>query len=354
MFRPRRLVWLLGLALLVGTAAGAGWILNHSEAGDRSPPRTGETPDPGGVICIGYVDVGPGVANLYPLQPGRVVWVWDEDAAKSHRVDKGTVLLRLDDAAQQAELRRAELALKAARKRLEEAELLPGQQEDLVAQLRAAVEAAEGDKASAEAQLARARNLAKGGNGPVEAQRAAEGQVRKAAGVVKAAKAKLKAAEDQRPRARLAVDLANLDVAEKTALVEKARVARDECRVTAPENGTVLRVLVSKGDFLGPVPRGPAIEFCPDGPRVVRAEVRQEWAARVKVGQKAVVEDDAATGLRWPGRVKRISDWYTHRRTIIQEPFQFNDVRTLECLVEITGSGPEPLRMNQRVRVLIK
>ena len=67
----------------------------------------------------------------------------------------------------------------------------------------------------------------------------------------------------------------------------------------------------------------------------------------------AVIEDDTRTGLRWHGKVKHLSDWYTHRRSMLQEPFQYNDVRTLECIVSVDSGGP-PLRIGQRVRVTIK
>jgi multidrug resistance efflux pump len=267
-------------------------------------------------------------------------------------VTRGTVLLKLDDAAQQADLRRAEAALTAAQKQLAKAELLPQQHKDLLAQLGAAVEAAKQEQAAAEGILAVKRRGAKLTTIPAEELAVSEALARKAAAAVRAVQAKLKAAEDERPE--LDVALAKADVAEKEALVGRARVAVEECQVKAPEDGTVLRVLASVGDTLGPNPKGPALQFCPKAPRIVRGEIRQEWASRVKVGQEAVIEDDAAAGLHWPGRIKRISDWYSHRRSIIQEPFQFNDVRTLECLVEVVGPGPEPLRIGQRMRVLIK
>ena len=42
-------------------------------------------------------------------------------------------------------------------------------------------------------------------------------------------------------------------------------------------------------------------------------------------------------------RVMRVSDWYTHRRSMLFEPFQYNDVRTLECLVSVEpGTLPAP------------
>ena len=92
--------------------------------------------------------------------------------------------------------------------------------------------------------------------------------------------------------------------------------------------------------------------FCPDGPRLVRAEVEQEYASQVQVGQSATVQDDSGAAGTWHGRVARLSDWYTRRRSTLDEPLQLNDVRTLECLIALDPGQP-PLRIGQRIRVTI-
>jgi hypothetical protein len=111
-----------------------------------------------------------------------------------------------------------------------------------------------------------------------------------------------------------------------------------------------LRVLTQVGETLGNQPKTAAIEFCPKAPRIIRAEVLQEWASRVKEGQEAVIEDDTGAGARWHGKVKHVSDWYTHRRSMLQEPFQYNDVRTLECLVSVDGGGTAAAHWPARAR----
>src|SRR5262249_16255631 len=122
--------------------------------------------------------------------------------------------------------------------------------------------------------------------------------------------------------------------------------------IKAPTAGTVLRVLVNPGEMLGTARREPAVQFCPKGQRLVRAEVEQEFAGSVSLGQAAAVQDDSKAGTTWAGKVSRISDWYTQRRSIIQEPLQINDVRTLECLIALDPGQPQ-LRIGQRVRVSI-
>jgi hypothetical protein len=362
MFRPRRFFWLLGLALLVSTAAGAGWVLNHSHA-DEGPTvaRDKDLPASAGIFSIGYMDVEAGVANLYPLQTGRIIWVVKEGA----KIRKGKdnvlrvegrdddVLLRLDDRLARADLQRAEAALKETEGQLAKAKLLPRQHEEKLKQLEAAVAAGEAEKAAAQQQVEILKRAVQNKVAKVEELRAAEETVKKADALVHVAQSKLREAKDYRPQLDRDRDRAEAAVAEKQALRDKARIGVDECVVRAPSAGEILRVLVSIGDVLSPTPRGPALVFCPEAPRIIRAEVQQEWSAKVKEGQEVVIADDTHTGQHWNGRVKRLSDWFAHRRSIIQEPFQFNDVRTLECLVEFTGPQPA-LRIGQRMRVMIQ
>src|SRR5262249_12438592 len=143
---------------------------------------------------------------------------------------------------------------------------------------------------------------------------------------------------------------AEADVTAKQARLESAQYAVDECSLRAPCDGKVLRVLVGRGDLLGSQPRQPVVQFCPNEPRIVRAEIEQEFAGRVAVGQPASVQDDSRAGPTWHGKVVRISDWYTHRRSILQEPLQFNDVRTMECIIQL-DPHPESPRIGQRMRV---
>jgi multidrug resistance efflux pump len=133
---------------------------------------------------------------------------------------------------------------------------------------------------------------------------------------------------------------------------DQAAQALAECSLRAPEAGTVLRVGAGKGDVLSGYAQQPAILFCGAGQRVVRAEVEQEFAGRVAVGQPAVVADDTRAGWRWRGRVEWVADWYLPRRQALPDPSLFQDVRTVECLIRLDPGQP-PLRIGQRVRVLI-
>ena len=139
----------------------------------------------------------------------------------------------------------------------------------------------------------------------------------------------------------------------KKLIVQEAEETVKHFEITAPSDGYVLRTHVRKGETLGPNPRAPAIEFLPDAPIIIRAEVLQEWGRYVKAGAEVTIEDDTYKGPEWKGVVKKVGGWYATTRSPIIEPFRYNDVRTLECIIEVEKVGPE-MRIGQRVRAKIK
>jgi multidrug resistance efflux pump len=91
--------------------------------------------------------------------------------------------------------------------------------------------------------------------------------------------------------------------------------------------------------------------FLPDGPLVVRADLEQEFLGRVKEGMKATVRDDArADSPTWTGKVIRVGQVVARKKTILLEPGEMNDVRTVECVVALDGN-PDGLLVGQRMRV---
>jgi multidrug resistance efflux pump len=161
---------------------------------------------------------------------------------------------------------------------------------------------------------------------------------------------KLRVLEAQDPGADVA--LAQAEAATMQARLRQAEQALEEHVLRAPVAGKVLRLFVSVGELVGAQPKQPVVQFSPDRPRIIRAEIEQVFSTRVAVGQPAVVEDDGRSGNAWRGHVMRLADWYTQRRMVAEEQLQLKDVRTLECLIMLEPGQP-PLRIGQRVRVTI-
>lgn len=341
---------LLGIVLLTASVAGS-WMVLHGHASNGKPAasKSGSLPrgDERSAVCIGYVDVETGVTPLYPVRPGRVEKV---EVKENETVKAGQKLLSLDRRAAEYQERQAQADLTAAKAQTEQARKGVPRQELRDAQQQAAIDAVRQKLVAAEAMLARReelQNIQQVSSREIEASRA---QTEELKAVLRAEEKKLEELRLNDPK--LDVIRAEADVQAKEAQWNLAKLAVDECDLKAPGDGIILRVLVSQGEVLGGQPKQPAILFCPEGPRIIRAEVEQEFVRRVAIGQKAEIHDDTISGERWTGQVETLSDWFTHRRSIIIEPLQFNDVRTLECIVQV-DEGQEPLRIGQRVRVVI-
>jgi multidrug resistance efflux pump len=340
----------LGALLLVASFTFAGFLM-RSSAQDNPTPVEPARVDPRTVAAaIAYVDVEGGVRPLYPVQLGRVVKVF---AREGKEYDGGDPLLQVDDRHARLKVERAQADLKVAQEKLRQARRLVEQHKKKVDAQKAAVRAAEEDVKAAQTQYDKAQRYYKnriGGSADDVASAAA--LVAKAKAGVTAKQAELAVVESMDPTA--AITIAEQGVRDKEKQLEEAELGLKECTVFAPEKGTVLRRNVNVGEVLGSNPQRPALLFAPGGPRIVRAEIEQEFAPRVAVGQTARIQDDSTGGGEWRGKVVRLSDWYTHRRSMLLEPLQLNDVRTLEAIVEFDPQPNTPLRIGQKVRVLLE
>jgi multidrug resistance efflux pump len=339
----------LGVLLLAFSVGCVIWVMHVHAASDASPAgqSSGERKVAGG---LGYVDVEPGVAKLYTLQPGRVVKVLARD---NDVVEEGAVLIQLDDTKAKEDLVQARAALKAAENDREKARFLAKKRDAQIAEAEATLAGKKAELEAAEQQRDKAKRIFAKGEGlgvSKEDVAVAEAAVRGRQAAVEAAEKGLAALKESNT-VPFEEDSAEKQVEAKKALVAQAEWALDQCAIRAPKKGTVLRVSAAEGDVLGPNPREAAVMFCPAGPRIIRVEVEQEFAGRLFLNQTAEIRDDSSNSPLWRGKVTRLSDWFSHRRSMIQEPMQFNDVRTLECIVTLDANEKTPLRVGQRVRV---
>lgn len=345
--RQRRFRWLfVPAAVIAPVITGAGALHNY-----QTIPPAPATASPGEeaaepILCFGHVDLESGVTALAPERPGRVAAVLVHE---NETVEAGQLLLRLDDRAARLQVEQARADLAEARNRLEDALALPSRHKAQLAQQRAAVEAAECRRDAGRRRLARLQRLVKKDLCSDDEVRVAADELRGLEAAVRGESARLADLELIDPV--LTAGRARALVEARKAQLEQAEHALRQCSLTAPERGRVLRVLVRPGEILTEKATHPAIDFCPDRPRIIRAEVLQERAARLVVGATVLLEDDGDPSLHWRGKVVRISDWYTRRRSILQDPVEMQDVRTLECIIEPEAGAR--LRIGQKMRVTI-
>lgn len=345
--RTPGIFFLLAAGLLVGSLAVAGWYFFTPKKEDR-PSLSADDLD---VVCTGRVDAPQMVISLDPPQAGRVVEVFVKEGEE---VQAGKEILKLDDSLAVHRRKQAEAAVTAAatdRDRTKaEAEQFPNQ----VKMRRAMVAAAAAQVTAAEKNL-EARRALSGLQKPGEAEIAGlEAMVRqlkelKAAEEIGLAQLE-KAEKEEFPQFAVKAAEARLKAAE--ADLELARKSEKECVLVAPAHGHILRLQASVGANLVP---GyiPAVVFAPAGKRIVRAEVDQEYLTKVKAGMLAEIQDESRMDSpTWKGKVTSVSRWVAQRRTLVLEPGEINDVRTLEAVVE--PDDDKGLVIGQRMRITIK
>lgn len=342
--RLSRVLLIAGIAVLLTSAVSATWALQQPEP---AAPRKATHATAPAVVALGYVDLEGGVASLAPLQSGRVT---DVLVHENDRVDAGAALLRLDSTQARLQVSEAKVALETAQAQLATDRQAPQRHAAKVEQQRASAEAAEQRLAAARTLLSRKQQLLKLNQISPEDLKAAEDQVRELQAAVQAETAKLHELQLHDPSQD--VRRAELNVAASQAKLDQAQHTLAECTLKAPLAGSVLRILVGPGDVLSSQTKQAALLFAPNGPRLVRAELDQEFANQVHEGQPVVLEDDAPSGQRWTGHVLRVADWYHSRRTILKEPAPPLDARTVECLIELDAGQVQP-RLGQRVRASI-
>ncbi len=340
---------IVGIVLLIATIFGVKLVMENSPNGGNPIKNADDSKQPPkAVFTWGHFDVETGVTPLSPKQFGNVVSV----TAENTDVKQGDVLLQVDDALAQLTVDLAKAEVTAGERLLDEARLLTEHYKLQREQQQAALRSI--DSEIKELALDKKSKLDSLGDIPslkktLEA-RYAEGAT-KLEEKKKAEHAKLKQIELQDATLKIALAGADLD-AKKTRLKQAVEMVK-HYQIVAPSAGTVLRVHVRKGEVLGPAMRSHTIDFLPKGKVIVRAEVLQEWGRYVREKQTVEIEDDTHHGPQWEGNVKSLSSWYAPVRTPVIEPFRYNDVRTLECIIEVTSGDVKKL-IGQRVRAKIK
>lgn len=341
---------ILAALLLVGPIAFAAWYFNRPKV-EQTPLKTMEELD---VICIGRVDAPKMVISLEPATAGRVVEILVEENAD---VKADQPLVRLDDTLAMHRKKQAEAAEVGATlektRAVNEAARFPQQIEvrqamtnSILAQVRAAEKNLE------------VRKVLSGLNKPGEAElsglQAIVDQIKELhkAEEIQLRELKKMLAEKQ---PEILVQAAEARLKAAKADLELAQRGVDDCTIRAPGAGRILRLQANKGGVLLPGGYMPSIVFAPAGKLVIRAEVDQEFLGKVKVGKKVMAEDESRLDSpTWMGQVKSVSRWVANRRTIILDPGEINDVRTVECVVELETDQNLVIGQRMRVRIMMK
>jgi multidrug resistance efflux pump len=344
---------LLGIVLLIATFFGAKLVWDHdASASTKDKIEADANKPPDWILSWGFFDVEKGVAPLNPRQFGNIVMVEKENT----KVEKDAVLMQVDDRLADLKVKEAKADMDASTQQVALAKQLTRLYELQRTEQQSAVNALDLEKKKLEAK--RDSELLLLGNPNDKARREKVEELYHFAFDQLAEKKKAEEAKLEQVKlqdATLKIAQAEADLEAKNVRLNQAKEMLKHFVVTAPSDGTILRVYVHKGETMGPNPLKPAMEFLPKSPTIVKAEVLQEWGRFVKEGQAVEIEDDTYHGLTWHGTVKTVSKWYAPPRSVVLEPFRLNDVRTLEVIISVNDPAGAPTPRNgQRVRAKIK
>jgi len=341
------MVWGFVIVLTLLGVTAIQWIYFRPRASDTSLPDL--TISELEIVAVGHVDGEFGVTALLTSIPGRVTKVLVKEG---ETVERGQTILELDDRQAKLRVEEALTAERAAQENLAQTQRGPSNHKLKQDQQSASIAAAQAKLGAARAQFEYRSELRRF-NSITQAELDATGQlVREAEQLVKVEESRLVELNAVDPLAPMRV--AEIQLESVKLKVEQARAALADCKLVAPQKGTILRMLVTPGDSLVPTSPQPPVLFLAEGRLIVRAEVEQEFSDGVQVGMEAMIQDDSRVGQTlWNGRVERLSDWVARRRSVVFEPGAMNDVRTLECIVVVEPSDVQ-LRVGQRVRVIMK
>jgi multidrug resistance efflux pump len=233
--------------------------------------------------------------------PGQVAEVL---VSPGQRVKRGEILFRLERISQEIDVKKAEIAMRAAKVRFDQ--LRGGARDEMLKIARAEVAASEATLKQVEITLERLRKLRGMGTASAEEVAQAEAGVRVAQAQLVKQKAVLAAAEktDETETARLAVDAAEMEL-------ERTRAALQSRTVLAPFDGTVLNVGVEIGSFTNPGMVGLAsssglCDLADISAPLVDVTLPESAFAHVAVGTKCEANLIAA-GKKVQGTIERIS-----------------------------------------------
>lgn len=358
--RHLKLSWVIGLIVITASLLGANHVL-HAPIGPKAPEankarepreRPDRAADRGGanrsshITTTGVVVPENDIVPLIPSVKGEVVEVFVKN---DDTVKKSQPLLKMDDRDAKNLLEQAEVGVKSAERTLEQAKR--GMQQ-FFAERKAQLTMIAMRKKEQQAVLEKLQKLEPQRKLSVQAEQEylrteTELDVRKLA--VQAEQEKLESIDLRKPD--IAISQAQDGVEAAKFKRARAQLGVDACTLKAPGDGVIMQSLVSPGSKFGEQAVKPAFLFY-SGKLIVKAEVNQEWANRVAVGQTAEITDYSNNGQKWTGKVKTVGRGFLPKReaTAITDLIPQNQEMVLECRIELDPGQKTPF-LNQKVRV---
>jgi HlyD family secretion protein len=281
----------------------------------------------------GRVEPKSGLIRVGSALLGRIAEV---PVKQNDKVEKGELLIRLDDDEARARLQAAETEV-AARKRERDAQPLDKARDEL--------RAAEDNVFSAERALTNAHfelefelQARRAGTGSDKRVAEARDHLAKAQDQLREERSNYARAQSKPNipapnRLESALQAARSDVAIAEALLEKTRIL-------APISGTILRLPAKVGEMVAPSPDQTLAVLGDMSVVRLNAEVDEIDVSKIKVGGKVVVKSIASPGKEFEGTVAEVAPSLTSPQFALRSARRPVDVEVLPVTIDLDGNPP--------------
>lgn len=332
------------LAATVAFIVGVGFVVDTRSKMDAPAPAV-HVSTVTNIHSPGRVEGATPEVELRPERPGRVDRILVE---QGDIVEKGDILIILDDREHKLEVLLAEVEHSMAESQLQR--LINGSRKEERAEAEAIYRA---KRSELERALLTWKRTSRLRAEDAVSQQEADNQRTIAESLtaeVEAAKARSNllsapAREDE-------VRIAKVRIEAAKARWDLAKVELDRTRVYAPGRAQVLQINVEPGELAGPRSVEPALALADTSRFRVRAFVEELDAPRVFVGQTAVVTVDGLPGKIFHGQVTRLSPRMGRKAMLTEQPDERFDTKTREVWIDLEQG--ESLVVGLRVDVVIE
>jgi HlyD family secretion protein len=149
-------------------------------------------------------------------------------------------------------------------------------------------------------------------------------------------------------------DVAKAD-ADTAAAENRVRVIQEKIAkyiVTAPIDGTILRVLLRPGESFSTLAPRPLFRLSDLSVRRVRAEIDERDVMKVRVGQGVQVFPDGREDQKFTGKVQQIATSMGRKRVVSGDPAEKTDHDVLESMILLDPNARLPVGMRVVVQFL--
>lgn len=339
--------WLLPALAVVGFTFMTWHLMQTNRPAPAADPPVQPSRAPYKTTIAGSGIVEPKSENIdvAAVVPGTVAEVF---VKVGQRVQQGEPLFRLDDRQRQADVRVQQARLIQAKSDLHRMEHLPRPED--IPPSEARVSKAQADLKARKDELDRAEELV--------AQKIWTSQdyiQREQAFLAARALLEQAQAEDAKLKAgaweeELAVARSEVEMAQ--ASVSQAMTEIDRLVVTAPIAGTILKVDVRPGEYVGTPPGQPLIVLGDTTTLHVRVDIDEQDLPRFRSGLPGLgyVRGDAATAL--PMTFVRVEPYVEPKRSLTNAGTERVDTRVLQVIYAINPEGQE-LYVGQQIDVFL-